>query len=402
MSLVSGTSDSVTISSGGKDASYFRLKVDGESLLALAEGPVTLALHFRAIGSGTSRGLLRIKRDDLAFSDNRYKADRDRSASAGGAGAEGNAVSEERVIHVPVPAGQHRLALSVLKGPSLAVRLFKASALDPALREAPERNAEGVPADLRVEEATPPPPQHDLPPLKPAPGTGGLESLQQKPAEGTVGGDLHFQEQAAPPLHVGMSIAIRGGTSFPLVNPNHFQPKATAPQANGRDVSFPADLELALDLGRNFSIFAEAEYEELLWTQSESVGEFGSVPASADSFMRLVPGMFGITALVPCCAAVGVRFRLGAAGAWVQDRPELFPTGSPGIIDRARHGWAYGGVGGISFDIAAGPGHVTIDGRYLFLRTNMRVKITDGPQVMLTNSGDLDQAQLLAGYRIEL
>jgi hypothetical protein len=222
-------------------------------------------------------------------------------------------------------------------------------------------------------------------------------------SSGTAKGDLAFSEKGNVSDPVKVVIAARGGVAFPMLQPSHAVGVRGGLSLEGRWLPSPAELEVGVDVTRVFGVYVDAEYQEVLHTQHMPVStEFGTVQAVAGSFIRVVPLSVGVTALVPCCAPVGLRFRLGAAGAWLDDRLRFWAPNAVSTSDAPRPGYAYGAEGGISFDIAAGPGHISIEGRYLLLRSQLPVHGSYLGQSFASNPWNLDQSQLLAGYRLEL
>jgi hypothetical protein len=405
VSLVGGTREELTVTVGTAKTKYFRV-VGEERLIAVAEGPVTLAVHFRALGSATGRGILRITRDNGPFSDNRYTLEHDESASTEIPGKTQNgAASVERVIQVQVPEGIHRFAFGGAKGPALAIHIYKAATVDPTLAAAAEKNVWLVASDSGVHEhsAAPAAPTN-VPAATPAPAPVGLQALMASGgSDKLVKGDLAFSQKSTASDPVRVVVAARGGVAFPMVQPAHAVGVRGGLSLEGRWLPSPAELEVGVDVTRVWGIYVDTEYQEVLHTQHAPITtEFGPVPAVAGTFLRMVPLSVGVTALVPCCAPVGLRFRLGAAGAWLDDRLAFSSPNAITVDDAPARGYAYGAEGGISFDIAAGPGHISIEGRYLLLRSKLPVHGSYLGQSFTSSPSDLDQSQLLAGYRLEL
>jgi hypothetical protein len=230
-----------------------------------------------------------------------------------------------------------------------------------------------------------------------------LQDLMASGSSGPTPNDLKFKEKATAADPVRFVLAARGGVAFPMIQPPHVVPVRGGLSLEGRWLPSPAELEVGVDVTRVWGVYIDTEYQEILHTQTVSIPtEFGTVQATTGTFLRMVPLSIGVTALAPCCAPVGLRFRLGAAGAWLDDRLRFDSANAVSVIDAPTPGYAYGAEGGISFDIAAGPGHISIEGRYLLLRSHLNVRGTYFNQSISSNPGDLDQSQLLAGYRLEL
>lgn len=156
VAFTGGADDEIAINVGQTEGKYFRLKTDDDHLKLKAEGPIVIALRARALTAEPATGVIRILRDDGPYSDNPYKLARDANAVPDAAAkVDGNAVTTEKLIYVHVGEGQHRYSISALRGPPLALRLFKVTTADPKFDAQPEKNTL-TGASPAPETATPP------------------------------------------------------------------------------------------------------------------------------------------------------------------------------------------------------------------------------------------------------
>lgn len=427
--IVAGADEPVAVrAENGKPTTYFRL-AENRSLVVVAQGPVVLSVRLRALSSREARGTLRIVRDEGPFSDNPYVLARDRAASIDAAAAEeDDAASEELVLHVPVPDGEHRYALSSVRGPAVLVRLLKTARLNPALAAAPERSvAEAVieTTDAGADDAEQPSTAADVPvvedeettqaPAEPerVEGPNALPVVAAPPRPASMPSPAEAPKASAQELALaeesplrrdrkqGFALSVGGGAialigQSPLGEPAS-EPSAWAPS----ELAWPVVAELAFDVDPTWSVFLEGGWYGKSRTRMLVDPELGPT-AIVRSRLHVAPAVVGFTNRVALGRWMSLRFRLGAAGAWVQGEAARGEDGGVLASEPVQNELAWGGVAGAAFEVNAIVGRFWIEGRYLWLRTDlgMRAQLPAGSFDPIP--GEVGGPQLLAGFRLEL
>lgn len=374
VSLVSGTGDPVQITQGDRRHQWFRL-IPGEGRLSLvAEGPVVLVVRLRVLSPGTSKGILRIYRDEGPFSDNPYELARDLSVVVEtGAAAELNAASDERLFHLPVPEGSYRYELAPLHGGPVVMRVTRAKTLDPALAVAPERQVsvsrpEPIPVAPVAEPMSPrrPTVQTASPQLRDRSVTVEVAPVREVLEESDpqlLSPDLAFvQRPEAPRVRTsGFFLALRAGAHAFLDSGS-----AASDFVSRHDPRPTGSLEFGWDLSPVWSLSLD--------------GGFLSAARSART-LTLVPVALAVGRFIPLGERPGLRLKLAASGAWV------------GLEDAAS-AFAVGGGASLAFEVKVGPGRIGLEARGAML--------VDPASNVDAAVGSLHSLSVLAGYRLEL
>jgi hypothetical protein len=429
MSIVGGTSDVVRVQVKDKDNpdDYFRTVPGGERILVVAEGPATLSLRFRAAASGRSGGTLRIVRDEGPFSDNPYDLARDMNAKVDdSAAAEGNAASVERVLHVRVEEGEHRYEIGAAKGPPLLVRVFKTSRFDPALAPAPEKNT-GVAVAPTSTLASVPPPDPEAPALPPMPveterkppdtfpttierAPASLDPLSdpvvlsptvlEKPAS------LEKLPEKAPPklnpnFHKGFSVAVKGGrVGFLGFSSTPGAGNGALKLSNRIWGWMPVALELSWNVNGKLGLFAEGGYLRGIRPHVVTA-KTDAVPVQSD--YRAIPGLVGLSYFVPFGQTrFGLRFKAGVGLAYLDSRSRPLIAGQQLPSEIVQSAWGLTATGGLAAEVRVGPGRLSLEGRYLMLRTNAGIADPVPSYNVNAVPRDLGGIQCTIGYRLEL
>lgn len=423
-----GAGDPVQVTIAGKAKQFFRLTTDGDRLLVRAQGPVVLSVRLRAQDRSRSAGVFRIVRDDGPFSDDTWQLERDPEAAVDlAAGAPQNAVSVARVFHIPVPEGEHTYALGPVRGPPLLVRVLKAARFDPTLAPSPERAVAAVSPRPRV--PRPPRPaapareldrEADEPPdaEEAAPRRRWPPDLEFAPIRRVAPAANPFTRELLPPARLapstvepdhgpvvrkgGPALALRSGllvfTTFPAgASPT---PGETF---DGRATAAPVLLELAWDAPHTWSAFAELGLVHSSLTRDRRLSRDGAfVTESLRSTLLAVPLALGFTIHLPIGDAVGFRLRLGGIAALARSSSARAEPPQPLVEEPLQSGLALGATAGLAFEVKAGPGRLSLEGRWLLLRSDHGLPGALPPPPSGVQHGDLGGPQLLAGYRLEL
>lgn len=426
--IVAGADEPVAVQPAkGKPTTYFRLS-ESRSLVVVAQGPVVLSVRLRALSTREARGTLRIVRDEGPFSDNPYVLARDRAVSVDAAAAEeDDAASEELVLHVPVPDGEHRYALSSVRGPPVLVRLLKTSKLNPALAAAPERSVaealietaeagddaerSAAPAEApEVEEEEPTqapaePERVEVPMALPVVVAPPRPAATPPPAETPRASAQELALAEESPLRrdrkQGFALSVGGGAvalvgQAPLGDPAA-EPSVWAPS----ELAWPVVAEVAFDVDPAWSVFLEGGWYGTTRTRMLVDPELGPT-AIVRSRLRVAPAVLGFTNRVALGRWMALRFRLGAAGAWVEGVASRGEDGGVLVSEPAQSDLAWGGVAGAAFEVNAIVGRFWIEGRYLWLRTDLGMRASLPAGSFDPIPGEVGGPQILAGFRLEL
>lgn len=483
MNIVGGADDAVSVDVGGKKERHFRVVPSTPGLGLRAEGPVILSVRLRVPGSEIATGTLAIVRDEGPVSENPFRL------QPSAATAEDGPVSEERIWHVQVLAGEHRYMLRVLAGPALLLRVLKTGKYSPELAPEPEKTppstaATEVPAT--PQDSPPLPPDDDAPPASAGPApphgptppgkTAEAPARNAKPPEKGRDRPAPASQAPKPPARgapaapasaaAGAKPAAPGETEVPTaltsrraidipVVVQRRAPKAqptfalpaeapgtTAPAAaavpppavpapaptrfafalkagahlssgrfegaggggllGGRAWALPVVLEADADLWPSFGFYAEAG----LWQLGARAAVAGSdaefAGTTADVVLSALPaGALGVAVFVPLTARLGLRLRLGAVAARVEAKTTLAVPGTKAMEQPSRSAAAWGGTAGAGVELGAGPGRVSIEARFVALRTDLGLPGALPGQPYNMQAGDAGGLQLLAGYRYE-
>lgn len=364
--IVSGADDDVFVATGGRRARYFRVHPNGARLVVRATGPVVLSLRVRAQRPTTAIGVLRVKRSETAFSDESYELERDPSAVVDvAAGAEQNACSQEKVLHLAVPEGVHEYALGAARGAPLLLRILKTATLDQALAIAAERLvvSEGAYAEPPP---PPPPPVIEIPELTVAPAQR-MVTTDAEPERPSL--DAFVQQSEASDERIGLVLALRGGAGLVTVNTERGDLGASS-----KEPFYSGALEVAFDATPWFAPFVELTG--------------GRGERSADAGSSLVAGSAGLS--FASTGDVAVRARLGASLSLGREW-ETNSAGAPVTVKNER----VTGLAGLGVEVKAGPGRVSVEARW-------RQELSDSLWTVRFSPDVVSAASVLAGYRLEL
>lgn len=438
---------------GGRPERYFRIAPEGAPLVVQAEGPVALAFKLRVLRPGKNEGAIRITRDEEAYSVASYGLDRDANARVSpDAAAEDNAATTEQVIHMNVDAGVHRYALTPVRGSTILLRVQKPAKFDAALAPGPEKRLAvdpSAPEKVRPEPVkepppTPPaeraPPPRSVPPKEPAKepakepvkdpavARAATRTRESEAGSGPAANRIAQPQPApAPPVvAIAPAASVAPRTQFAPVfivldESESAAPSPPPPRSGGwalgvragmhayqgdlaampSRLAIPIAFELARDLGSTWSLSLEGGYYQ------SSIETVGSSPPEFSEFvalttLRAAPVSLGLTAYAALSEYAGLRVRIAGTGAWIGTHTQLAFGGGEPVDQPGSSAWGLGGTGGLAFEVATDPGHITIEGRYTYLRTDFGFEAVRSASPARVQSGDVGGAQLLAGFRLEL
>jgi hypothetical protein len=200
--------------------------------------------------------------------------------------------------------------------------------------------------------------------------------------------------QGPPPRLKGPALALRlGGLMV----------QGDVLMSSGRGPALDGALEAAWDVDRVWSFFLEGG-----WYQS-TIDATTTFPHDPDfksfhthTVLNALPLTAGFTILASITRGVGLRFRVGGAGAAVTSTSSV-ASGTAALVAQEPHSaWAFGFVAGVGCEPTVGPGRVIVEARYTLLRTNLGLAAGQSGLPFNAQPGDVGGAQLLAGYRLEL
>jgi hypothetical protein len=430
ISIVGGASDVVHVQVTDKEREdeYFRTTPGGEHIIVRADGPATISIRFRAAATGRSSGTLRILRDDGPFSDNAYDLSRDMNAKVELAAAtEGNAASTERVLHVRVDEGEHRYEIAAAKGPPLLVRVFRTSKYDPALAPAPEKNTSAAVVHEPTPAATPEakPPGNDEvvttvvePEYKPRPSAfpttiERAPASADEPTEPVVAPVVtevptaleQLPEKPAPKInpnfHKGFSVNVNAGRyGFLGFSRDAGKGNGALKLSNRIWGWIPVALELSYNLNGKFGLFVEGGYYRGVRPHVVTA-KTDVIPVQSD--YRVIPALGGASFFVPFgMSRFGLRFKAGVGVAYLWSRTQPQVAGTVLSTEVFQSGWALTATGGMALEMRLGPGRLSLEGRYLMLRTNAGIDDPMPKQNVNAVPHDLGGIQCTVGYRLQL
>ena len=158
-------------------------------------------------------------------------------------------------------------------------------------------------------------------------------------------------------------------------------------------------LRYRMPFARALAVAAEGGFTRLSGSGTRAFANDPDFPSGLTYRWQVdqVPLLLGLAWELPLDVPLRVAPLAGGAAVYARSTAS-YSSDSGTVTNSPQDAWALGFYAGVEFSLPLGPGVVTLEGRFMSVRTDLRLSTLYAP--VNSTPGDLQGANLLAGYRL--